>query len=320
MNKTPQLAIVVPCYNEEDIIDDTVFKLIAILSLLVSKKKITYDSFICFVDDGSLDATWSLIEKHKSQNKCVRGLKLAGNVGHQNALVAGLMANKDIIDCIISIDADLQDDILMIEQMVDKYLKGSDIVYGVRKDRKTDTFFKKKSASIFYRMMNFFGVKIVYNHADYRLTSRRVLDAFSQFEEKNLFLRGIFPLMGFKSDFVYYARLERVAGESKYPINKMISFAWNGITSFSVVPLRLISLLGFFIFIISMACLLWIIAAKFIWGNVVPGWASTLLPIYFLGGVQLLAIGTIGEYLGKIYLEVKNRPRYIIEKGENNDE
>lgn len=307
------LAIIVPCYNEEEVLYKSASKLVEKLKLLIKNSKISKDSYIYFVDDGSKDRTWEIIEELSKKELHIKGIKLSRNFGHQGALLAGLLSVKE--DITISIDADLQDDINVIEEMVDAYNNEScDVVYGVRKERKTDTPFKRISAETFYKFMKLMGVDIVFNHADYRLLSRKALDFLSQFEERNLFLRGIIPQIGLKSKLVFYDRLEREAGESKYPLKKMISFALDGITSFSILPLRLISWLGFFVFLVSLILSIWVLFVKLFTNSAVPGWASTVLPIYLISGVQILSIGIIGEYLGKIYKEVKARPRFLIEK------
>lgn len=309
-----RLAIVVPCYNEEPMIKITSEALRGVLTDLVGKGKISEDSYILFVNDGSKDKTWDLIaEEHYAHPVQIIGLNLAGNVGHQYALTAGLITAMTRCDISISIDADLQDDIAVIEQMVDKYHEGCDIVYGVRKERKTDTFFKRTTAQGFYKVMALMGVKTVYNHADFRLMSRRALEQFSKYEETNLFLRGIVPLIGYKTDNVYYDRKERVAGESKYPLKKMLALAFNGISSFSIKPISLVLNLGIFIIIASVVAAIYAFISYFT-GNVEPGWTSLILSIWLLGGLQLLAIGLVGQYIGKIYMEVKHRPRYNIEQ------
>jgi len=308
-----RLGIVVPCHNEEEVLAETTSRLLSLLTRLVQLGKVSPDSVIYYVDDGSRDETWSLIEGFSHSHKQVAGIKLSRNQGHQNALLAGLFTAKDY-DALISIDADLQDDIDAIEQMVEEYEQGAEIVYGVRDDRTTDSRFKRSTAESFYHLMRIFGVDIVHNHADYRLMSRKVIDAFKQYGEVNLFIRGIVPLLGFRSAIVYYKRAERFAGESKYPLKRMIAFALEGITSFSVMPLRIITILGLLIFAFSMLMSLYILGIKLITDQAVPGWTSTVLPVYLLGGIQILCIGIIGEYLGKIYKETKNRPRYIIEK------
>jgi len=306
----PILAIVVPCYNEDLVIEETSRRLTGLLDELISKTKLAPSSYIYFVDDGSQDNTWPLIVKFHEENSRIKGLKLSRNVGHQKALLAGLLSIMDRVDCAISIDADLQDDISIIEGFVDRFSEGYEIIYGVRKERKTDTFLKKYSALFFYKIMRLMGVNIIYNHADYRLASRRVLYHLSSFKEYNLFLRGIFPLLGFKSTTILYDRKERFAGHSKYPLRKMISFAWDGITSFSITPLRFITLTGFVIFILSLLLSFWAFIS-FLNKEVIPGWASIVIPLYFLGGIQLVSIGLIGEYLGKIYKEVKARPHFL---------
>ncbi|MBP5528833.1 MAG: glycosyltransferase family 2 protein [Lachnospiraceae bacterium] len=307
------LSIVVPCYNEEEMLPITFESLRNKLKELIEKEKISPESFLLFIDDGSKDKTWELIENENKIHKEVRGLKLAGNVGHQFALTAGLIFAKDICDISISIDADLQDDIDVFEEMVDKYHDGSDIVYGVRNKRKTDSIFKRVTAQGFYRVMNFFGAKTIYNHADFRLMSKRALEQFSKYSEENLYLRGIVPLIGYKTECVYYDRKVRVAGKSKYPLRKMIALAVEGITSFSVKPIRYIVLLGIISVFLSLAAFIYALVS-FIFFTVEPGWTSLIVSIWFLGGVQLISIGLIGEYIGKIYMEVKRRPRYNIEK------
>ncbi|MBO4291382.1 MAG: glycosyltransferase family 2 protein [Lachnospiraceae bacterium] len=309
-----KLAIVVPCYNEEEVLKIASEALRGVLNDLIAKRKIAEDSFILFVNDGSKDKTWELIEEeHKLHPVQVCGVKLAGNVGHQFALTAGLITAKDMSDVTVSIDADLQDDINVIEEMIDKFHAGCDIVYGVRKERKTDTFFKRVTAQGFYRLMDAMGVKSVYNHADFRLMSQRAVEQFSQYKETNLYLRGMMPLIGYQTDMVYYDRKERVAGESKYPLKKMLALAFNGISSFSVKPITMILGLGFFIVCVSVLAAVYALISYFT-GHVVQGWTSLILSIWFLGGIQLLAIGLVGQYIGKIYIEVKHRPRYNIEK------
>jgi glycosyltransferase involved in cell wall biosynthesis len=315
------ISIVIPCYNEEAVLEETIDCLINYLTTLYSKKLIAVESYLCFVDDGSTDRTWKIIETAIDQHSSIKGIKLSRNQGHQNALLAGLLTVKS--DVVISLDADLQDDINVIEKMIVAFKNGSDIVYGVRKKRTSDTFFKRFSAQSYYRVLALFNVEIIYNHADYRLMSRRTLKALSQFKEVNLFLRGIVPQIGFQSTTIYYDRMERQAGESKYPLSKMLALAWQGITSFSIIPLRLITTLGLFMSIASFSVALWAFYIKFFSQEAIPGWASTVIPIFLLGGIQLFCIGILGEYLGKIYMEIKNRPRYFIEeeKGfeKNND-
>lgn len=309
-----RLAIVVPCYNEEEVLPIASKALKSVLDDLIQKEKIAEDSFVLFVNDGSRDRTWALIEEIHNENPAqFRGVKLAGNVGHQFALTAGLITAKDMSDVTISIDADLQDDVAVIEEMIDKYHAGADIVYGVRNDRHTDSFFKRVTAQGFYKVMALFGVKTIYNHADFRLMSKRAVEQFSLYQESNLFLRGMMPLIGYQTDSVYYERKERAAGKSKYPLNKMLALAFNGITSFSIKPISLITMLGALIVFGSICAAVYALASYFT-GNVVQGWTSLILSIWFIGGVQLLAIGLVGQYIGKIYIEVKHRPRYNIEK------
>lgn len=310
---SPVIGIVLPCYNEEQVLPDTIGKINILLLNLINEGIIAEESFAAFVDDGSRDRTWIIIEEHCVKLKNIKGLKLSGNVGHQKALLAGLNTFLNDAEALISIDADLQDDITVIKDMVFKFTSGTDVVYGVRKERHTDTFFKRNTALMFYKIMKSMKVNIVHNHADYRLCSRRVLVALSEFGEAHLFLRGIIPSIGFSSGIVEYDRLERLAGESKYPFRKMAAFAWNGITSFSNYPLKMVTILGFFIFFVCILFSCYALLSLY-WGNTVPGWVSTVLPMYFLGGVQLFCFGIIGEYIGKIYIEVKKRPRYFIDK------
>lgn len=308
-----RLAIVVPCYNEEEMLAISSGALQGVLQDLIKKGKIAADSFVLFVDDGSRDATWRMIEEEHQKSSMIKGLKLSGNVGHQFALTAGLLSVKDMADAAVSIDADLQDDILVIEEMIDKFHEGCEIVYGVRSDRSTDSFFKRTTAQLFYKLMAAMGVKTVYNHADFRLMSKRALEAFSGYHEVNLFLRGMMPLLGFQTGEVYYERKERVAGKSKYPLKKMLALAFNGISSFSIRPISLIIWLGVIIIMCSLLAAVYALISYFT-GHVVAGWTSLILSIWFIGGVQLLSIGLIGQYIGKIYIEVKHRPRYHIEK------
>ena len=309
-----RLAIVVPCYNEEEVLKLASEALRGVLEDLIRKEKIAPDSFIMFVNDGSRDRTWELIEEeHAAHPVQVSGVKLACNVGHQFALTAGLITAKDMSDVVISIDADLQDDVNVIEEMIDKFHAGNDIVYGVRKERKTDTFFKRTSAQAFYKLMDMMGVKTVYNHADFRLMSRRAVEKSSKYQETNLFLRGMMPLIGYQTDCVYYDRKERAAGESKYPLKKMLALAFNGISSFSIKPISLILGMGLFIIFMCIVAAVYALISYFT-GHVVAGWTSLILSIWFLGGLQLLAIGMVGQYIGKVYIEVKHRPRYNIEK------
>jgi glycosyltransferase involved in cell wall biosynthesis len=307
----PVLAIVIPCYNEEEIIEDSHQRLAALLDDLILRKEVNVGSFLLFVSDGSTDKTFSYIKANASCH--VKGLRLSSNVGHQNALLAGMHYVTNKADCIVSIDADLQDDIGIIGEMLRLYRVGIRIVYGVRKMRHSDTYFKRFSAQIFYRMMRLMGVRLLYNHSDFRLVSNSVLTELRKYKEVNLFLRGIFPMMGFSSAEVYYDRLERTGGRTKYPLRKMIHLAVNGITSFSNAPLKLITWLGLVIFTISLIMSGWAILV-IIRGRNIPGWASITLPIYLLGGVQLLALGILGEYISKIYLETKQRPNYHIEE------
>jgi glycosyltransferase involved in cell wall biosynthesis len=309
----PLLNIVVPCFNEEEVIAETIKQLSAVLDNLIQTHLVAADSLLLFVDDGSRDRTWELIEKHHLLNPFVTGLKLARNVGHQNALLAGLMVAKEQADCVISIDADLQDDLGTIEKFVVEFHKGAEIVYGIRQSRESDTFFKRNTALGFYKIMAKMGAKIEYNHADFRLMSKRALEQLEKFKEVNLFLRGIVPLIGFKTVKVYYDRHERFAGESKYPLKKMIAFALDGITSLSVTPIRFVTLAGFLLFLISLFAGVYAIINK-LSGNTVSGWASLMVSVWFIGGIQLVSMGLIGEYIGKIYKEVKHRPLYIIEK------
>ena len=305
--------LVIPCYNEEAVLPETVKRLTDKLQRMIASGRADENSRFLLVDDGSKDKTWELIAGYCRENVYCSGLKLAHNRGHQNALLAGLMAAKDKADCAISLDADLQDDIEVLDQFVDKFHEGCDVVYGVRNKRDTDSFFKRSTARGFYKVMRMLGVDVVYDHADYRLMSRRALDALSEYHEVNLFLRGIVPLIGYRSDYVFYDRHERFAGESKYPLKKMISFALDGITSFSVKPLKLISNLGILISCLSVLGLLYALISYFT-GNPVAGWTAIVCSIWLLGGIQLLCIGVLGGYIGKIYSEVKARPRYRVEE------
>lgn len=306
------LYLVIPCYNEEEMLPITAEALMKKMDGLISDGKIASDSKVMFVDDGSKDKTWEIIEKLHSLNSMFTGLKLSRNKGHQNALLAGLMTAKNYADILISMDADLQDDINAIDGFLEKRAEGCDIVYGVRSSREKDTAFKRGTAQAYYKLLAKMGVEITYNHADYRLMSRRAVEALSEFKEVNLFLRGLVPMIGFKSDIVTYVRNERQAGESKYPLKKMISFAVEGITSLSVKPIRLITSLGLLVFLVSIIMLIYFFV---IWcmGKTVAGWTTTVVSVWALGGLQLLAIGVIGEYIGKIYLETKARPNFIIE-------
>ena len=314
-----RLAIVVPCYNEEEVLETTNEELVRVLKDLIDKNKVSDDSYIMYVNDGSKDSTWNRILEAYNETKLVRGLNLAGNKGHQNALYAGLMYAKEDADMSISIDADLQDDTKVIEEMVDKYNQGIDIVYGVRNDRSSDSFFKRFTAQSFYRVMNMLGAKSIYNHADFRLMSKRAMDELALYKETHLFLRGIMPELGFKTDCVYYSRKERMAGESKYPLKKMLSFAFNGITSFSVKPLTMILWLGFIAIFISFAAIIYSLIRHF-QGATITGWTSLFASIWFIGGVQLICVGVIGQYVGKTFMEVKERPRYYIESYKDHKE
>lgn len=306
------MYIVIPCYNEEEVLAETTKELKIKLKKLISDKIISEKSRVMYVNDGSKDKTWEIIKDINKKEKLFTGISLSRNRGHQNALLAGLMTAKKYADFVISMDADLQDDINAIDEMIEKYYEGNEIVYGVRSARKKDTFFKRFTAESFYKIMNKLGVEVVFNHADYRLTSKKVLDNLENFEEVNLFLRGMFPLIGYKSDIVYYERNERFAGESKYPLKKMINFALDGITSFSVKPIRLILNVGIIIFIISIIMILYALINKII-GNTVSGWTFIVCSIWLIAGVQMMSLGVIGEYIGKIYNETKRRPKYIIE-------
>ena len=307
-----RLFCVIPCYNEQEVLPTTSSLLRDKLHHLIETGKISADSRIIFVNDGSRDATWDIIQSLHNEDEIFQGINLSKNMGHQNALLAGLMTAKDLCDAAISLDADLQDDINAIDEMIDKFNAGCDVVYGVRSARKTDTFFKRTTAEGFYKLMDALGAKTVYNHADYRLMSRRALMGLAEFGEVNLFLRGIVPMIGYKSDVVYYERAERFAGESKYPLSKMLSFAIQGITSLSTKPIKMITGLGFFIFLVSIAVLIYSLIRHFT-GNTIQGWTTTVISVWAIGGLMMISLGVIGEYIGKIYLETKNRPRFIIE-------
>lgn len=308
-----KLYLVIPCYNEEEVLPETSKQLRAKMETLMAAGKISKESRIVFVNDGSKDRTWEIIESLHKENPLFQGIKLSRNKGHQNALLAGLMTVKEHCDMAISMDADLQDDIDAIDGMLEKYAEGCDIVYGVRNARDTDTAFKRKTAEGYYKVMGLLGADIVYNHADYRLMSKRALNGLEQFKEVNLFLRGVVPMIGYKSDKVYYARKERFAGESKYPLKKMLAFAWEGLTSLSVKPIRMIMTLGSAIFLVSIAMLIYSVV-RHAMGATMVGWTSTVVSIWAIGGLQLLAIGIIGEYIGKVYLETKQRPKFIVEE------
>lgn len=313
MKRIERLYIVIPCYNEEAVLLETEKRLTDKLERMIQKELISEKSRMVFVDDGSKDATWQMISKMYEKNPYVLGIKSSKNRGHQNTLLEGLMTVKDDCDMVVSMDADLQDDIEVLDQFVEKYYAGCDVVYGVRSSRKTDTWFKRTTAESFYKMMSALGADVVYNHADYRLMSKRAICELENFKEVNLFLRGIVPLIGFQSDTVEYERSERFAGESKYPLKKMISFALDGITSLSIKPIRCIVSLGFLIFVISILLLIYYTIGYFL-GRTVEGWATLVISIWGIGGLELLAIGIIGEYIGKIYMETKQRPRFIVEE------
>ncbi len=314
----PTLYVIIPCYNEEEVLPITAPQFLEQLNKMQEQELISKKSKIMFVNDGSRDKTWDIIKDLSEKNPAFCGIAQSRNRGHQNAVLAGLMEAKDKCDITISIDCDGQDDITAMEQMVKEYHNGCDVVYGVRSSRETDTFFKRFTAESFYKFLNFMGAEVVFNHADYRLISSRVLKEFANFKETNLFLRGMIPLVGFKHTSVFYSRSERIAGESHYPLKKMIALAVDGITSLSVKPLRLISSLGFIISIISFIGVIWAVVSHII-GNTVAGWASTVSVICFMGGIQLICLGVIGEYIGKIYMEVKQRPRYIISERTDNE-
>ena len=314
----PVLYIVIPCYNEEEVLPVTAPVFLAKLTDLESRGLIDSKSRILFVNDGSRDKTWEIILDLSKADERYRGISLSRNQGHQRALFAGLMESRDKCDITISIDCDGQDDINAMDKMVEEYLDGAEIVYGVRSDRRSDSFMKRSTAQGFYRLMRFMGAEVVYNHADYRLMSAKALGALSEFKEYNIFLRGMVPLVGFKSASVYYERHARVAGKSHYPLKKMISLALDGITSLSAKPIRMITVLGFAVAVISLIGIIWSVI-EMLMGHTVAGWASTVSIVCFLGGIQLLSIGVIGEYVGKIYMETKGRPRYIIEKRTDED-
>lgn len=306
----PSLAIVIPCYNEEEMLPKTLATMLSLRDEMITKSKINNDSKIYLVDDGSKDNTWKILALEADKNPALVAIKLSRNKGHQNALYAGLCTTTE--DITVSIDADLQDDPQNIEAMVDEYLKGNDVVYGVRSARNTDTFFKRFTAEGYYHLMKKMGVDLVFNHADFRLLSRRALESLKEYDESNLFLRGIVREVGYPSSVVEYKRQAREAGESKYPLKKMLSFAWKGITAFSTAPLRMITVLGLLSGFASFILIAWVLAIRFFTDNATPGWASVLLPLLFIGSVQLLCLGVIGEYLSKIYEEVKRRPKFHI--------
>ena len=310
---TPILYLVVPCYNEEQVLPITLPMFTGKLSSLIEKGEISENSRVLFVNDGSSDNTWELIEKYSAEQTLVKGISLSRNMGHQNALLAGLMTAKDECDVTVSIDCDGQDDINAVDKMLYEYKQGCEIVYGVRDSRKTDSFFKRHSAQFFYKLLKRLGAKTIYNHADYRLMSARALKELENFKEVNIYLRGMVPMVGFKSTCVTYDRNERLAGKSKYPLKKMLKLAANGITNLSVKPIHLIFLIGIISVLISLGGIIWSIVAYFL-NSTVAGWSSIMAAIFFFGGIQILCIGVIGEYIGKIYLETKARPRYIISK------
>lgn len=312
MSMTTRLAIIVPCYNEEEVLPETNRRLLALLTRMQASGAVSADSAIHYVDDGSRDRTWTLIEELSAADPRVHGIKLSRNRGHQAALMAGLLTVEG--DALVSIDADLQDDVNVIEKMVAEFAGGAEVVYGVRDSRETDTVFKRNTALAYYGLMRKMGVDLVHNHADFRLLGRRAIEALREYGEVNMFLRGIVPMIGYRAATVKYDRAERFAGVSKYPLRKMLTFALEGVTSLSVVPLRLITLLGFLVSVFSFLMILFVIYGTLVMKAVVPGWASSVVPIYFLGGIQLLSMGIIGEYVAKIYLETKQRPRFFIEK------
>ena len=307
------LYLIVPCYNEQEVLNQSAEMLKNKIYELINQAKISKESKILFIDDGSKDKTWDIIQDLHKEDKIFSGIKLSRNRGHQNALLAGLLTAIKICDITISIDADLQDDIDVIDKMLDKYYTGNDIVYGVRSSRESDTFFKRFTAEAFYKFLSLLGVETVFNHADFRLMSSRALCELEKFGEVNLFLRGMVPLLGFKSDTVTYERHKRLAGQSKYPLKKMLELAWQGVTSLSVKPIKLITFIGFCVFFVSMIMILYFLI-QFMNHNTVAGWTTIVISVWMLGGLQLISIGLIGEYIGKIYLETKHRPRFIIEK------
>lgn len=317
-NNIPILYIVVPCYNEIQVLPTTIPLFCNKLQELIQKDRVSIDSRVLFVNDGSKDGTWELIQQSASCEPLVEGISLSKNRGHQNALLAGLMEAKKFADITISIDCDGQDDIEVMDEMINEYFNGCDIVYGVRNKRGVDSFFKRNSASIYYKLLDKLGGEVVYNHADYRLVSKRVLNELENYKEVNLFLRGMFPLIGFKSTCVYYERKERSAGESHYSLRKMLALAFNGITSFSVKPIRIITGLGIFFALFSLALIIWTLVMHFS-NNTVPGWSSSFIIVCLIGGIQLISLGVIGEYIGKIYLETKARPRFIISERTTKD-
>lgn len=308
----PEISIVIPCYNEQEVLPETVGRLTALLRRLIEQQKVAATSHLLLVDDGSRDNTWTLISGFATENMFVQGIKLSRNRGHQIALLAGLSFAKG--DAVISIDADLQDDINVIETMVDRFREGFEVVFGVRDDRTSDTLSKRTTAELYYRILAALNVEVVFNHADFRLLSRRALNALKDHGEANLFIRGIIPTLGFRSCKVPYERHERFAGESKYPLRKMLALAIDGVTSFSAAPLRFIAVLGVVVFLVSLMISAWVVWVKLFTSSAVPGWASSVLPMYLLGGIQLLGTGVVGEYAAKIYLETKRRPRFFVEE------
>ncbi len=308
-----KIFLVVPCYNEQEVLPYTAKLLEEKMNSLIDSGRISENSKVCFVSDGSVDNTWEIITELHERNKLFQGINLSRNRGHQNALLAGLLTVKDCADTMISLDADLQDDINAIDQMVDKFLEGYDIVYGVRSKRETDTWFKRTTAEGFYKVMEFMGAKVVFNHSDYRLMSKRAVAGLEQFKEVNLFLRGMVPMIGYKSDVVYYERKERFAGESKYPLKKMLAFAFEGITSLTIEPIRFITKLGLMILLVSLFLIGWSLY-RYCTGATIEGWASIMVSLWAIGGLILFSIGVVGEYIGKIYLETKERPRFIVEE------
>lgn len=307
-----KLYLAIPCYNEEEVLLDSAEKLFNKFKQLIKAGKISKESRIVFIDDGSKDKTWSIIESLHEKIPMFSGIKLSCNRGHQNALLSGLVTLKDYADAVISIDADLQDDIDAIDKMLEKYEQGADVVYGVRSSRETDTKFKRFTAEGYYKILNKLGAKTIFNHADFRLMSKRALNIFAEYKEVNIFLRGMVPMVGFKSDIVEYERKERLAGESKYPLKKMLALAWEGITSLSIKPIRIITFIGLISVFISVIMLI-VFLIQWICGFTVAGWTSIITSIWLLGGLQIFAIGIVGEYIGKIYLETKHRPRFVIE-------
>lgn len=311
--KPPTLYIVVPCFNEEDIIMTTIKQLSELMQSLIHERWINEQSKMLYVDDGSRDSTWLLLSLESSRNHMVSALKLARNAGHQRALVAGLMYAREYADCVISMDADLQDDIRIVREFMQRYHEGHEIVYGIRQDRSTDSWFKRWSAESYYKLMNRMGVPIMYNHADYRLMSKRALQYLAEYHEVNLFLRGIVPQLGLRSSEVYYSRKERIAGTTKYPLRKMLSLGWEGVTSFSIKPMRVVTWMGVGSLVISLIAVMYALLSKWI-GNTVSGWTSIMASVWFIGSIQMLAVGVIGEYIGKMYSEVKHRPLYFIDE------